>query len=662
MVAPERLLGVHVTDMGQSREKAKGRLARTLRSKLSRGAKDEGGAVALIFALAIVVLVPLVLGFLDVYTWNEQRTRLQDSLDAATLFAARSDKNTDAEIDALGDKALLANLKLYRGAQLIASDFRLADNNTRIIASATVQPAALAPAFWAHPPITVGTDVVRNSKNLEVALVLDLTGSMSGTDVGSLKTAANDLIDLVVKDPAEQTPYYSRVALVPWAAAVNVGSSVVDQVRGPVAGTRNITGLTWKIGTAKTITNVTKNATAVVTSNGHGFLAGDKIYITGVNGMTQVNNKVYTVGTTTTNTFQLSGTNSSSWSNYASPNVGTATKCVVATCDLVATTASAHGYANGDYVFITGATGITTVNNNPIVVANVTATTFSLPSTVATSGTYTASSGTSYCMKYSCEFIRFTNPSSTVKVYRASTCVTERTGSYVDTDDPPSTKTMGFYYPAITYSLSGSASSASYAPANSPNYANPCIAPTVVPLSATKADLTAAVNAMAPGNVTQGTTGGQNGTAWGWYMLSPNFSYLFPAGSGTYTAASYSATDTLKVVVLMTDGALNTAFCNGVVSNDSTPSYPSMSVDHINCAATNGDTFTQAKNLCTKMKAAKVIIYTVGYNLAGDTTAQDLMTWCATDAAHQFMPTSGTDLENAFHAIGADINNLRLSK
>jgi len=654
-MAPERLLGVHVTDMRQSREVAKGRLARALRRNLSRGAKDEGGAVALIFALAIVVLVPLVLGFLDVYTWNEQRTRLQDSLDAAALFAARSDKNTDAEIDALGDKALLANLKLYRGAQLLSSTFRLADNNTRIIASATVQPAALAPAFWAHPPITVGTDVIRNSKNLEVALVLDLTGSMSGSDVGSLKTAANDLIDLVVKDAAEQTPYYSRVALVPWAAAVNVGTAALAaQVRGPVTGTKSITNVAWNASAAVNISGATKsgsNPVTITTSANHGLTTGDYVYIKSVGGMTQINTKIYQITVTATNKFTLNGTSSGTFSNYTSG--GNETKCLVSTCDLVVT-ADAHGYANGDSIFITGVGGITVPNNNVYTVANVNTNTFSLPGTVVASGTYSAATGTSYCMKYSCEYYRFTNPSGATKTYRVSTCVTERTGSYVDTDDPPSTKFMGFYYPALNSSTAPTNNTASYQ--------NPCISPTVVPLSATKADLTAAVNAMAPGNVTQGTTGGQTGTAWGWYMLSPNFSYLFPAGSGTYTAASYSATDTLKVVVLMTDGALNTAFCNGVVSNDSTPSYPSMAPDHINCAATNGDTFTQAKNLCTKMKAAKVIIYTVGYNLAGDTTAQSLMTWCATDAAHQFMPTSGTDLENAFHAIGADINNLRLSK
>jgi len=33
------------------------------------------------------------------------------------------------------------------------------------------------------------------------------------------------------------------------------------------------------------------------------------------------------------------------------------------------------------------------------------------------------------------------------------------------------------------------------------------------------------------GLVAKGSTGGQLGVAWGWYMLSPNFGYLWPSAS-----------------------------------------------------------------------------------------------------------------------------------
>ena len=66
------------------------------------------------------------------------------------------------------------------------------------------------------------------------------------------------------------------------------------------------------------ITAITQANPAVVTSNSHGFSNGDRVFISGVVGMTQVNNLEFTVAGATTNTFQLSGVNSSAYTTYSS--------------------------------------------------------------------------------------------------------------------------------------------------------------------------------------------------------------------------------------------------------------------------------------------------------------------------------------------------------
>jgi len=114
-------------------------------------------------------------------------------------------------------------------------------------------------------------------------------------------------------------------------------------------------------------------------------------------------------------------------------------------------------------------------------------------------------------------------------------------------------------------------------------------------------------------------------------------------------------------VVLMTDGAFNTTYCKGVISKDSGSGSGSSS-DHINCNAPNGGAFVQAKALCDNMKAAGVVIYTVGFDVAADADAQDIMTECATDAEHLYLPSTGAALKDAFRAIGQDITRLRLSR
>lgn len=68
----------------------------------------------------------------------------------------------------------------------------------------------------------------------------------------------------------------------------------------------------------KTITNITKANPGVVTSTSHGFSNGDTIKIFDVVGMTEVNNRSFTVANVTANTFELSGVNTSSYTTYES--------------------------------------------------------------------------------------------------------------------------------------------------------------------------------------------------------------------------------------------------------------------------------------------------------------------------------------------------------
>lgn len=76
--------------------------------------------------------------------------------------------------------------------------------------------------------------------------------------------------------------------------------------------------------TAKTITAITKANPAVVTSTSHGFSNGDHVWIAGVVGMTRLNGRRFVVASTATNTFALTGEDSTSYDAYSSG--GTASK------------------------------------------------------------------------------------------------------------------------------------------------------------------------------------------------------------------------------------------------------------------------------------------------------------------------------------------------
>ncbi|MGE5147825.1 MAG: pilus assembly protein TadG, partial [Candidatus Eiseniibacteriota bacterium] len=219
-----------------------------------------------------------------------------------------------------------------------------------------------------------------------------------------------------------------------------------------------------------------------------------------------------------------------------------------------------------------------------------------------------------------------------------SNCVTERGGADAYTDTAPNIAPVGRNYPGSNV---------------------PCVSSTVLPLTSNRTTLHNKINGLSAG----GSTAGHIGIAWGWYMVSPNWAYLWSAPS---QPAPYGTPDLLKVVVIMTDGNFNTVYLNGVISGpDSQPaSETGSNAQKINQNSTNNpDTSsTQAKNLCDAMKAKDIIVFTVGLGVQNNATATDVLNHCASDAAHVYFPSNGTELKQAFHDIAMGIAWLRLSK
>ena len=140
-------------------------------------------------------------------------------------------------------------------------------------------------------------------------------------------------------------------------------------------------------------------------------------------------------------------------------------------------------------------------------------------------------------------------------------------------------------------------------------------------------------------------------------MVSPNWNTLWPSNG----AAVYNSAETLKSVVIMTDGAFNTPYCSGVISRQAGAGSGGSSAK-IDCDATNGDPFAQSRALCTAMKAQGVVVYTVGFGITAGTDEAAVLADCASTPSNVFLPADGGDLSEAFAAIGRDIKQLRISR
>ncbi|WP_295240609.1 TadE/TadG family type IV pilus assembly protein [uncultured Brevundimonas sp.] len=630
-----------------------GGAVQALRMFTSRLSSDRGGNVVMIFALVMPALIMLTLGGIDINRVTTAKARVQDALDAAALAAARSSYTDPKDLKTVALVALRANLR-NASVEPFADDAVKIEltKDQIVIADIQVQVKTLIANVVLPPygkilddtlPVSVHSEVNRSSKDIEVSLVLDITGSMgSNNRIGDLKNAANQLIKLVVQPAAKQTPYYSRMAIVPYSIGVNLGSRA-DAARGASIGSTSITGAAWAAAAAKSISGITRASPGVVTANGHGLSTDDYVWISGVSGMTQINNRAYKVVRIDANRvslqyqsgqnwYALNTTSGNGYSSYSSG--GQIRKCMRSDC-FVTITSTNHGLSEDEGVQITGVNGMTALNNSSglfEVYERTSKDAFVVPVGGTTYADY-SNGGAVQCGRDGCAKRVFRDPQYTrLTVFDNTTCVSERAGSSAYTDAGPSSAYVGRNYA-------------------SPR--NPCPAATVQPLTSNIDTLTSLVNGL---SVT-GSTAGQIGLAWGWYTVSNQFNGLWSSNP----AAAYAPTKVLKAVILMTDGEFNTPYCGGVIARDAGSGSGNL-YDKIACDATNGDPFDQAAKLCTGMKAKGVIVYTVGFSITPGSDAANILSTCATDKDKAFLPQSGADLSNDFQAIGRDITRLRISR
>lgn len=193
--------------------------------------RNERGAVAVQFAILLLPLTVMSFGLFDISRASIAKQQLQDALDAATLLAARSNSLNDAGLQAVGQPALVANLSSLSDATLQSTTFHI--NGNFIDSSAVVTVRPIIANLWMNGDmsITASSQVVRTSNHVEVALVLDNTGSMgqtlgAQTKITALRSAAQGLVNTLSAAAVRSgDPNSVKIGVVPFSMTVNVGST-----------------------------------------------------------------------------------------------------------------------------------------------------------------------------------------------------------------------------------------------------------------------------------------------------------------------------------------------------------------------------------------------------------------------------------------------------
>jgi len=226
--------------------------------------------------------------------------------------------------------------------------------------------------------------------------------------------------------------------------------------------------------------------------------------------------------------------------------------------------------------------------------------------------------------------------------YRTNTyCLVERTGSEAFTDAAP---TGNNKIPRAYQTGSSTA----------------CVpASTIVPLTSNKDSLKTVIN----GFTANGNTAGHLGTAWAWYLLSPNWASVYPTASKPKAYSMLTQTGEKgqpllkKVAVLMTDGEYNQQYCNSTTPNTAGAMIPDYDTgtSGANCKSPHGTSTQQARSMCVAMKAAGITVYTVGFEVGQTGSAVDTLRGCASEPHMFYDTTTGDELRAAFRHIATSI-------
>lgn len=199
------------------------RFPKALRRLLGAILRDRRGATAVFLAVSLVPVIGAVGLAVDSSIGYLLRTRMGKSLDAAGLAAGRMALDDDAE--EIARQFFEANFG-QGNVTVTAFDFDVDPVANTVTVSAEASTPTVFMRIFGHDTMTVAarTVIQRETTGMELALVLDNTGSMR--DDGkfeAMQEAALDLVDILYGEESEIENLW--VSVVPFVTTVNIGTA-----------------------------------------------------------------------------------------------------------------------------------------------------------------------------------------------------------------------------------------------------------------------------------------------------------------------------------------------------------------------------------------------------------------------------------------------------
>lgn len=190
----------------------------------TRGFARETSGSMIIFGLTIFIMTLVATGMaIDFMRHENMRTRLQSTSDRASLAAADLDQENDpqAVVEDYFAKSGLTNYNLSVDVQE-GLNYR----TVTVDASSKVNSMFLNMVGIASMDAPAGSAAEERINNVEISLVLDISGSMRDNDkIENMQTAADEFVDTLI---TPETDDLVSISLIPYTGQTNAGETLFN--------------------------------------------------------------------------------------------------------------------------------------------------------------------------------------------------------------------------------------------------------------------------------------------------------------------------------------------------------------------------------------------------------------------------------------------------
>ena len=210
-------------------------------SRLRAFESNEKGSMT-ILAVTLLMAAALLGGLaVDVMRFENRRTQMQNALDLCVLNAASLRQTLDEKtvfrncVVKAGMTGTITNLTVTKGT-----------SSKTVSASATETLPTLFIGMLGMNTLTVQatSSAAERVGNVEIALVLDVSGSMAGSRITNLKSAAKQFVSTLL---ADDTDGRVLISVVPYNSSVNIGNQLTTKY--------NITNIPFNTTNSPDLTN-----------------------------------------------------------------------------------------------------------------------------------------------------------------------------------------------------------------------------------------------------------------------------------------------------------------------------------------------------------------------------------------------------------------------